>query len=95
MKSAKYRVAIIDEDGEAFEQGIFDTWEDALNAKKDLMEKGFEHISVTYVKYDQKEKEKILDSMLNDLMDMPRQIDEVSQVNICDWLIRCGWRKAN
>jgi len=48
--NTKYRVAIIDEDGEAFEQGIFDSKEDALNAKRDLIEKGFDYISVTYVK---------------------------------------------
>lgn len=48
--NTKYRVAIIDEDGEAFEHGIFDTREDALNEKKELIGKGFDYISVTYVK---------------------------------------------
>ena len=45
----KYRVVIIDEDGEVFEQGVYDSKESALEHKQELI-KDFDYVAVYEVK---------------------------------------------
>lgn len=46
----KFKVKIFDEDGDCFEQGIFDTKEEAFKCREDLIKKGFDYVGVFKVK---------------------------------------------
>lgn len=48
--TTKYRVCIINNDGEAIEQDIVNTEAEARTLKNSLIEKGFEYVSMTYIK---------------------------------------------
>ena len=46
----KYKVCIVDEDGERTEQGVFEKKEDAFALRKELILKGFDYVGVFEVK---------------------------------------------
>jgi hypothetical protein len=45
----KYKVFIVDEDGDKTEQGIFDTKEEAFTKRRELIGAGFDYVAVFQV----------------------------------------------